>query len=272
MTGGADLEYSPSSLVADLPGYLEAYAERSARARRDHRYRTLSYGEGRHERADFFPAHHGASLHVFVHGGYWQELGKDDSSFAAPAFLSAGIAYAALGYGLAPRYQLDDIVDMVRRGLRRLAGSAEAMGVDPARIVVSGTSAGAQLVLMALCTDAVLRRVLSGVALLSGIYDLRELVHTYVNDALGLTAGAARRNSPLLRLPSSLPPVVLARGGAETAPFVRQHEQLAAQLRDRTQLTEIVAPARNHFDLPDDLADPATELGRAVLAAHEERA
>lgn len=261
-----DREYSPSSCIRDLRPYLECYAERSAEARRRHRVRTdLRYGDRPEETLDFFPASQPAApLHVFVHGGYWQELSKNESSFTAPAFLAAGAAFAAIGYGLAPAHRLEEITDMVRAALRWLIANAAVLGVDPRRIHVSGTSAGAHLVAMALLPKDI-RGAVAGVTLLSGVYDLEPLVHTYVNDNLGLTRETARRNSPLHHLPARLPPVVLVRGGIETDGFIRQHEWMAAALRGRTTLVEVVSPARNHFDLPSELADPGTTLGRAVL-------
>jgi arylformamidase len=110
----------------------------------------------------------------------------------------------------------------------------------------------------------------AGVALLSGMYDLEPVRRSYVNDALRLDAAAARRNSPLWYLPPELPPVVLARGGNETDGYARQHAAMLAALRARAVGTagvvEVVDPARNHFDLPYDLADGGTPLGAAVLA------
>jgi arylformamidase len=264
-----DRDYSPSTLVTDIQVYLDDYAARSARARRDHpSHHILRYGPAPAATIDFFPATvPQAPLHVFVHGGYWQELGPEESSFAAPGFTAAGAAFAAVGYGLAPSYRLADITSMVRLALVWLSRQAEGLGVDPLRIVVSGSSAGAHLVLMALCLEPVLRQQIAAAALLSGVYDLRPLTRTYVNDALGLTHEAAVRNSPLFRLPDQLPPIILARGGGETSAFIRQHETLRAALLDRGPVTEVVSAERNHFDLPFELPDPRTALGQAVLAA-----
>ena len=55
-------------------------------------------------------------MHVFIHGGYWQDLSKDDSSFPAPG-VNAGITYIAVNYGLAPLYSLDEIVEQVRSAI-----------------------------------------------------------------------------------------------------------------------------------------------------------
>ena len=106
------------------------------------------------------------------------------------------------------------------------------------------------------------------------MYDLEPVRRSYVNDALRLDAAGARRNSPLWLLdapPGSpqrpLPPVVLARGGNETEGYARQHAAMLAGLRRRgADVVDVVDPARNHFDLPYDLADGDTPLGAAVLA------
>lgn len=264
---GLDREYSPSTLVPSLPAYLREYAERSAAARARHAPLTgLRYGGCDRARLDLFPAAGGGSapLQVFVHGGFWQEVSKEESAFAAPDFLAAGAAFAALGYGLAPDFSLDDIVAMVCDAVAWLHAGAARFGVDPHRIHLSGSSAGAHLAAMALVRDG--QRRIAGATLLSGVYDLEPLRHSYVNDALGLDAAAARRNSPVHHLPERLPPVVIARGGGETGEFVRQHDRMAELLRPRAAVTEVVCPARNHFDLPYDLGDPDTALGRAVLA------
>ncbi|MBO8193919.1 alpha/beta hydrolase [Streptomyces oryzae] len=261
-----DREYSPSTLVPSLRACLREYAALSAAARAEHRTLVdLRYGTSPAARLDLFPvAGRGSAVEVFVHGGYWQELTKEDSAFAAPDFLTAGTAFAALDYGLAPAHRLDEIVTMVCQAIAWLHRNAAAFGIDPRRIHLSGSSAGAHLVATALTRDTA--RLIASAALLSGVYDLEPLRHTYVNDALGLDADAALRNSPVHHLPERLPPVVIARGGGETGEFIRQHDTMTALLRQRTTVTEIVSPARHHFDLPYDLGNPRTALGRAVLA------
>jgi arylformamidase len=266
-----DREFSPSLLVPDLGRYLDEYRTRSSRALACRRVHTdLRYGPGPAERLDLFPTPApDAPLQVFVHGGFWQELGKPFASFVAADFLDRGVAFAALGYGLAPVYRLDEIVAMVRRAVWWLARNAPRFGVDPARIHLSGSSAGAHLAAMALLPGWVPdgrapADLIAGVTLLSGVYDLAPLLGSYVNDALALTEADVRRNSPLGRLPSRLPPTVIARGEIETDEFVRQHSALVAAFPGRA--VEVVAAGRNHFDLPYDLADPDTALGTAVLA------
>ncbi|MFF2144923.1 amino acid adenylation domain-containing protein, partial [Kitasatospora sp. NPDC058190] len=267
-----DRQYSPSRLVASLAHYLDEYADLSAEARRAPDVRTgLRYGPGAAELLDFWRAgREPAPVQIFVHGGNWQDLTERSSAFAALPFRRAGAAFAAVGYGLAPDTPLDEIVAGIRRCVRWIHEHAAELGVDPKRIHLSGTSAGAHLAAMALVPggpgDPGVAGLLAGVTMLSGIYDLDPISRCYVNEALRLDADGVRRNNPAALLPAALPPVVVARGGIETEEYVRQHDLMADALRRRGALAEgIVEPARNHFDLPYDLADPSTPLGHAVL-------
>lgn len=268
-----DRAYSPSLTVPDMASYLREYAARSDAARRRLSWREISYGTTADETLHLFHVRRDhAPLQIFVHGGYWQELSRWESSFAAPDFVARGVAFAALGYGLAPEHRLDEIVAQVRRGVRWLFQHAGELGVDPSRIYLSGSSAGAHLAAMCLL-DGWLpaplrpRDVIRGAALLSGVYDLEPLRDTYVGEAIGLTAAEAVRNSPLRQPGTWLPPLVVARGERETVAFAAQHSAFTTFLTGTgTRVTSLVAPARNHFDLPFDLGDPTTPLGRATLA------
>ncbi|MFB9686544.1 alpha/beta hydrolase [Amycolatopsis plumensis] len=269
--GDLDQEYSPSSCITDIEYYLREYATRSAGARATYRHHTVHYGYSDVEQLDLFPHYDGNTLLVYVHGGNWQQLSKNESSFAAPAALHAGAAFAALGYGLAPNYDLDAIVAMVRRGLLWLVDNADSYGIAPGRIHLSGSSAGAHLVAMAL-TDGWLpdgrtpAEVFGSATLLSGIYDLDPVRHSYVNDALSLTEESARRNSPVQHAPVTAPPITVARGGLETPEYARQHDNYVAALRaNGIAVEEMVLAHRNHFDLPFDLANPDTPVGSTLV-------
>jgi arylformamidase len=261
-----DRELSPSSRARDARGTLAEYQARSLAALRtlDHRA-DVAYGPDPAERLHHFPPRRpGAPLLVFVHGGHWQESGKEDSCFAAPALLAAGAGYVALGYGLAPRRQLEEMSASVRRGLAWVRENAAALGGRSDTVYAAGSSAGAHLVAMAAGGPAGLP--LAGLFLLSGLYDLRPVVGSYVNDALGLSPAAARGQSPLYRSPPRTERVLLARGEHETDEYARQQDLFSAALqRHGRPVEDLVVADRDHFDLPLDLGDPATVLGRAVL-------
>ncbi|WP_370934491.1 alpha/beta hydrolase [Amycolatopsis sp. cg13] len=266
-----DNQYSPSTRTANMREILTEYAVRSARARAARPgHSQLRYGPEPREALDLFAADQpDAPLLVFVHGGYWQELSKDESGFPAEGL--SGASYAAVGYGLAPEYQLSEIVGQVRRGLWWLIAHAAELGFSPRRIHLAGHCAGACLVAAALQTGWLPdgshpADVFSSAILLSGVYDLRPLQRTYVNDNVGLTPAQAAELSPLLHLPDRLPQLIVARGEAETDEFARQHDDLVRCAAPRaSSVEEFVVAHRNHFDLPFDLDDPATVLGSAVF-------
>ncbi|MEV7522622.1 alpha/beta hydrolase [Streptomyces sp. NPDC091371] len=272
-----DLDYSPSSLVPDLDAHLARYAADSARARQTLRvYRDVPCGPLPEQRLDLFPAAEpGAPLMVFVHGGYWQEHSRAEAAFAAADFVAAGVSFAALGYGLAPRHRMPAITAMAADSVRRICGGRAGLPGAPSTVHLSGHSAGAHLVASALLDAAGWRAAgldpaaeVASATLISGVYDLEPLTHTYVNDALGMDAAEARELSPLRWLPAGaagLPPLVIARGVRETGAFGLQQEAFAEAARAcGADVTELVVPGRHHFDLPFDLGKPATVLGAAV--------
>ncbi|MQS05732.1 alpha/beta hydrolase [Streptomyces alkaliphilus] len=266
-----DRELSPSSRARDARGTLAEYRKRSLAAlgMLDHRA-DVAYGPDPAERLHHFPPRRpGAPLLVFVHGGHWQESGREDACFAAPALLAAGAGYIALGYGLAPGRRLEEMSASVRRGLAWVRENAAALGGRSDAVYAAGSSAGAHLVAMA--TGGPDGVPLAGLCLLSGLYDLRPVVGSYVNDALGLSPATAREMSPLFRSPPRAGRVLLARGRYETDEYARQQERFSAALRGRggtaggPVVEDLVVEDRDHFDLPLDLGDAATVLGRTVL-------
>lgn len=265
-------QYAPSSCIRDIGFYFDEYALRSRGAREVLPFEVHHYGHSAAEILHFFPARRrNAPLHVFLHGGYWQELSVAEASFAAPGVVRAGGAFAALGYGLAPEHDLDTIVAMARRGLRWLLDHADLLGFDSESVHLSGHSAGAHMVAMAVLTgpwpdgrpaaDAI-----ASATLLSGVYDLAPVRLTYVNEPLQMDSATALRNSPIFRLVGPSPPLLIARGGQETDEFARQHDEFVRAARARGfTVSDLVVAHRNHFDLPFDLAAPDSSLGRQVL-------
>jgi arylformamidase len=251
--------YSPSSMIdGDLGPFIAAYAAQSAAARAAcPAMRTLTYGAQATQTLDIvLPEGAGPHpLHVFIHGGYWQELSKKESLFAAPETLARGIGFAALDYTLAPQATLREIVDEVVNALSFLRRRAADLGIDPECIVVSGSSAGAHLAAMATLRLAPADRP-AGLILLSGVYDLRPLLGTYINDAVGMDARTASDLSPALHDLAGFPPSLVAWGAIETDEFKRQSlhfADLLVQAGCPAQTLQVAG--RNHFDIVHDIAN-----------------
>ncbi|WP_332767840.1 alpha/beta hydrolase [Phenylobacterium sp.] len=268
-------EYSPSSCVTNWREILGQYTEKSEQARAfADAHVTLAYGGGPQETMDFFPAkgHRagaGQPVLVYIHGGYWQELSSREHSFPALAANAAGLAYVAINYGLAPQVSLDEMVDRCRRAVLVLYERAEELGLDAEAIHLAGCSAGAQLAAMTALSDWAGANPVRSLTLLSGVYDLRPLPLTYVNDAVGLTGEAALLNSPLLLVDAfqgDLPPALVAVAENEPSEFKRQSKAFAEAIRIKGGCAELREFAnRNHFDLIFDLLDPLTAFGAATL-------
>src|SRR5207302_10546683 len=107
----------------------------------------------------------------------------------------------------------------VRRSRAWVHADARAYEGYPARITVSGNTAGGHLVAMLLATDwpqfGVPADVVKAGCAVSGLYDLEPIRLCYLNDVLGLTPESARRNSPVHLKPTGRAPLVLAVGAGE---------------------------------------------------------
>lgn len=277
-----NLEYSPSSCVEDLMVYIDEYlqlslavkqrAELTGRARLD-----LDYGPRPAQRLDLFlPDVAAAPVNLYIHGGYWQELSKNYSCFAAPLFAKKNYAFAALGYSLAPQHTLSDIVEECRCAVEWLYLNAERLDIDKHRIHISGSSAGAQLAMMLYTTDWERRGlpgdIIKGVCAVSGVYDLEPIRLSYVNEALAMDPKEAGENSPMFRTPSALTPVTLAYGSNETSEFKRQSDEYRSKLEALgVPVTFREINNRNHFDVILDLADESSWLASSTLNQMDNR-
>jgi arylformamidase len=266
-------EYSPSSCAPASAAIIAEYASRSRQAEKDFRcQKNLSWGHGPDETFDFFPAASpDAPLLLFIHGGYWQELSKDDSLFGARDCVANGIAYAAINYTLAPRANIATIVDQCRRAVASLHRQAAALGFDPRRLFVAGSSAGAHLAAMLLVrgwheTYGVGEDAIAGAVLQSGVYDLAPLIGTYIDAPLHLTPADATALSPIQLPQGPRVPAIISWGEFETGEFKRQSRNYAEQLQaEGFPISAFEAAGTNHFDIVFGLADRTTTVGRATL-------
>lgn len=264
-------QYQPSSRVQSLQRYLDEYAERGRAGIATTPARRIAYGPHADEWLWYVPAAGGrtdVAVHAFVHGGYWQALSADDGMGLAPGFHAAGVAFASVNYTLCPGAPLAELVRQVRSAVRFLASAGDpGLAHDPARVHLSGHSAGAHLVAMAAADPSC---PMAGATFVSGVYDLAPLVHTTVNEALGLDEPGAKELSPLGHVPKRPGlPTIVTWGEDDTDEFRRQSLAWAAawaEVEGNRPPVALEVGGRNHFDVIDDLPDPATPVGRAVVA------
>ncbi|NXP51193.1 KFA formamidase, partial [Heliornis fulica] len=195
---------------------------------------------------------------VYIHGGYWQCLSKDESGFAAPPLVSRGVAVVAVGYDIAPKGHMDAMVLQVRRSLAFLVQQYSWIR----GIFLCGHSAGAHLAAMVLSTDWTEYGVvpdIKGAVLVSGVYDLEPILHTYVNDALSMTREVAQRNSPMLCISPAAPAgceVLVAVAQHDSPEFRRQSQEYGQALRAAGWSVSLMDLAGvDHFDIIEKLSE-----------------
>lgn len=255
------------------PGYEATLARLVARGqavRADPAFRRdIAWGSGLYDRLDFAaPPVASGTLAVFIHGGYWQYrgAGKDTGSFLAPSFLALGCAFAALTYDLCPDVAMGAIVEQVRGAVAWLAHDpSDRLGFRPKRVILIGHSAGAHLAAMA-ALDPGRTAPIAAACGVSGLYDLRPLVSTYLNAALRLDAVTAWHHSPQRSIPRDAPPFLLAVGEKESPAFKAQTHDFAAACRlVAVEATAYALPGRDHYDAIEDIVDPGSGFGAAIL-------
>lgn len=201
-------------------------------------------------------------LLIYIHGGYWQRLSAADSLFNANDAIEEGISLHAVEYTLAPFATIPDIIEECIIDVEKTIAE-----LQPTHVVLAGCSAGAHLAAMCAREYAIASQ-LSGVVMLSGIYDLRPLVVTDTNDPLHLTHETAAAISPQLLAPThGLSRALCAVGESESAEFIRQNAEYAEHLQESGTATDtMVVPKRDHFNLPYDLLHRGTMVGDWTLA------
>lgn len=270
-----DQQYNSRGTVADVGIYLQAYAEQTRQAKLALACtENLQYDSSPDETLDIYPAaalaDDASPVLVFLHGGDWRALSKEDAGFAAQAFVRAGVMYVALDFSLVPATTLPAMGEQVRRALHWLYLNVAAHGGDPERLHVAGHSSGANLVGQLLMTDWATAfkapaDLIKSAVLISGLGDLEPVRLSFRNQQLKLTPADVDQTSLLRRRPASRCPMLVVVGARETQDYRLQSRALADFWRaqgNRAELFELTD--RHHFDALLEWADPAS----AVFAAH----
>ncbi|MES2263906.1 MAG: alpha/beta hydrolase [Pseudomonadota bacterium] len=268
-----DVQYNARATVPDVTVFLRRYAELSAEMRaRLPCACDVAYGPGADETLDIFPApREGSPVLVYIHGGYWRALSKDDSSFMAATFTAAGATVVAVNYSLAPAVTLDEIVAQNRRALAWIYTNIARHHGDPKRIYLCGSSAGGHLVGMLLAPGwqqeyGLPDDVVAGACPISGLFDLAPIVSTHINAWMQLDAETAHRSSPLFHLPAAPVPLLACVGGNETAEFKRQSTAYVAACHALGfDAAYLEIEHTHHFDVVLELCNPDSLLTRSLL-------
>ena len=138
--------------------------------------------------------------------------------------------------------------------------------MDEDRLFVSGHSAGGHLTAMMMAAlwpaldERLPKDLFKGGLAISGLYDLRPLVHVdWLNGDLRLDEAQALKSSPAFLPAATRAPVMTCVGGSESSEFHRQNALLGERWRGAFA-GDIPMPGAQHFSVLDGLANPSSAL------------
>jgi len=196
---------------------------------------------------------------MFIHGGYWQALDRKFFSHLARGLNLRGVAVAIPSYDLCPDVTIGTITDQMAAAcvwLWRRYGR---------RIAVGGHSAGGHLTAAMMIHDFVAlgapANMVSHGLPISGIFDLRDLVYSSINDKVRMSLDEAAAWSPLLATPPSEGTVHAWVGGEESEAFRWQNRAIARIWKKAGIETKAhTLRGANHFTVLRPLTDPDSEM------------
>ena len=239
--------------------------------------RSVQYGNGEDETLDIFPAKSGsestfgAPVHIHIHGGRWTLFTKDEESFIAPTFVSAGAACVVPDFSNIPKVRIPEMVAQVKRAIAWTYRNAASFGGDPERIHLSSHSSGSHLAGVALLTDwekefGLPRDVVKSALLVSGMYDMRPVMLSARSSYVKLTDEEVLALSAILQPEKVHTPLTLVYGEKETPEFRRQPKAYAEVLAAAGKPVNVIeVPGVNHFEILRQLGEPGSEVARLGL-------
>jgi arylformamidase len=262
------------SVWAPQVNELLAYdASSSAAVRKTMPPRTVRYGKSEIEQADIFaaPNARGAPVLVYIHGGAWLLNSRLDASFPAPTVVGRGAIHFVPDYANAKQARLPEMIEQVRGAVEWAVRNAATFGGDPERVYIAGHSSGGHLASCALITDWASRGLpadtIKGGLLMSGMFDMHPVALSSRNDYLKLTPGDVQAASAMRHLDRITCPIAIASADLDSPEFKRQSKVFADALAGMGWLaSRTTVFAANHFQEPQRLAAPGSELSKALFS------
>ncbi|XP_043264343.1 kynurenine formamidase [Colletes gigas] len=221
-----------------------------------------------------------APILIFIHGGYWQEGSKEVASFAAPVFVPNGIKVITVGYDLCPQVRFKDIISQIKVAIEEILKSVSSRSTMPRSVWIVGHSAGAHLAVSLLFDASWLEKMakqrylnlLKGVVLISGIYNLKPLLDTTINDALKLTKDEVDAYSFTIMDTTNIKPirdlkVIVTHGECDSPVFNNESRECVQKLVTIVDNVQYIFLRENvdHFDIVERLTEPEFLLTKAIM-------
>lgn len=184
---------------------------------------------------------------LLVHGGGWEA--GDKVTYITPLFeplARAGFAWFSIDYRLTPDVRHPEQLEDVRRAIAFVRREAQRYRVDPARLVLVGESASAQMVALVGMKDG----GVAGIVPFYGVYDFLAMgsasgPRSIPSRLFGITAldaearAVLREYSPIAHVQRQQPPMLLVHGTNER--LWEQGRAMAARLEQAGAPYELYA-------------------------------
>lgn len=211
------------------------------------------------------------SVVIFWYGGGWVDGSRGDYAFAGRAFAAQGFVAVVADYRLVPQVRFPAFVQDGALAVKWVRDNIARHGGDPARIALSGHSAGAYIAAMLALDTRFLTNagadpaIVRGAALLSGPYDFYPFTEQRGRDALGAWPRLTE-TQPISFARVDARPMLLMHGTADTIVQPRNSEALAVKLAALGAPVELkLYPGKSHTDTIKSLS-PAFRGSTPALA------
>jgi acetyl esterase/lipase len=243
----------------------------------------LSYAQ--HEGVDlklhFFRANSSdpAPCVVVIHTGGWDDGSPDEFEQMNRYLAGRGYAAAAISYRFAPQFPWPAQQEDTLAAVAFLKKNAVRLGIDPARFVLFGRSAGGQIAEAAAYTanDPSIKGVVALYAPADLIFayehlseepdilDSRTLLHNFLGGPLSEKYSHYNHASSYHHVGRSTPPTLLIHGANDPLTWYRQSERLSKRLTERSvpNLYLELPWATHAFDY--NFNGPGGQLGRYAV-------
>jgi len=267
-----EYQYNPRVSVPEYPELAKVRAAQSRKVRESAKsWLNVPYGKSPREKLDIYAADKpGGPVLVYIHGGYWRSGSKEDNCNFVPTFTNRGATVVLLEYDLCPQVTVTDIVRQTRASIAWVYRNVMRYSGNPAKLFVSGHSAGGHLTAMALAHDwageGLPDDLIKGAVATSGVYDLEMVMKISVQEQVRMTAADAKLNSPLLNPPRAQCPLVVAVGGDEPRGWQQMSEDYFRYCKQNGMNVEYLAePQANHYTMSEHLLDEARPVTQAMI-------
>ena len=222
----------------------------------------IPYGDHPREKYDLFlPKKQSRGTIIFLHGGFWFRTGREHWSFTAQGMLSQNWSVIIPSYPQAPDVKITQITLSISKLVYKILDDCNGS------VRMIGHSAGGHLASRMICKNFLKKNMgkhMDKVISVSGLYDLRPLLMTKLNDILTLNYEEAVHESCFLYDPIDTKLTCWV-GANERPEFLRQNRILTeAWSKKSKNIESYYDPGKDHFTVIDQLEEKESLLTQNI--------